>query len=67
MSRIAPTTGPDRGATQRGLPTWARGLLVVGLLYLFLAGVKALELGIRGIGEGFTDALFASASNPLAG
>jgi len=40
---------------------------VLGLLYLFLAGVKALELGIRGIGEGFTDALFASASNPLAG
>lgn len=40
---------------------------MLALLYLFLAGVKALELGIRGLGENFTDALFASASNPLAG
>jgi len=45
----------------------ARLLLVVTLLYVFLAGVKALESGIQIFGRDFTDGLFASASNPLAG
>jgi sodium-dependent phosphate cotransporter len=49
------------------VPPWVRLLLVLILLYLFLAGVKALEAGISAFGEDFTDSLFARASNPLAG
>lgn len=41
--------------------------MVVGLLYAFLAGVKALESGIGGLGEGFTDRIFEGVSNPFAG
>ena len=49
------------------LPGPVRGLLVVGLLYAFLIGVKLLEGGIKGLGSDFTDALFQGVSNPLAG
>ena len=49
------------------LPGPIRGLLVVGLLYLFLIGVKLLEGGINGLGEDFTDTLFQGVSNPVAG
>lgn len=51
----------------RQMPGWIRGLLVVLLLYLFLVGVKLLEGGIKGLGSDYTDALFESVSNPLAG
>jgi sodium-dependent phosphate cotransporter len=47
--------------------TWVRAIVVLALLYAFLVGVKALESGIRGLGEDFTDSLFARASNPFAG
>ncbi len=49
------------------VPPWVRVLLVLILLYLFLAGVKALESGIREFGEDLTDSLFERVSNPLAG
>jgi sodium-dependent phosphate cotransporter len=52
---------------QDRIPTWARLVLVLVLLYLFLVGVKALESGIRSFGEDFTDSLFARVSNPMAG
>jgi sodium-dependent phosphate cotransporter len=45
----------------------ARIALVVGLLYLFLVGVKSLEGGIGAFGGDFTDRLFENVSNPLAG
>lgn len=48
------------------LPNWGRVLLVVSLLYLFLAGVKGLETGIKLLGSGFTDTLFDGVSNPIA-
>ncbi len=49
------------------LPSPVRALFVVALLYAFLVGVKMLESGINGIGSDYTDPLFASVSNPLAG
>jgi sodium-dependent phosphate cotransporter len=49
------------------LPGPVRALLVVGLLYAFLIGVKLLEGGIKGLGKDFTDTLFQGVSNPLAG
>ena len=61
------TTGTDRGAPERGLPPVVRAILVVALLYLFLAGVRLLEGGIKGFGSDFTDTLFDGVSNPLAG
>jgi len=62
-------TEPKRGTAPRrfALPTWGRVLLVLGLLYVFLAGVKGLEIGIKDLGSGFTDTLFEGVSNPLAG
>jgi sodium-dependent phosphate cotransporter len=61
------TAAASRDVTQRRLPTWARAVLVVGLLYLFLAGVRLLEGGIKGLGSDFTDTLFQGVSNPVAG
>jgi solute carrier family 34 (sodium-dependent phosphate cotransporter) len=61
------TQAPAVAARGRALPGWARAAFVVGLLYLFLIGVKLLENGIEGLGSGFTDALFRGVSNPLAG
>ena len=49
------------------MPSWARSILVVGLLYAFLVGVKLLEGGIKGFGKDFEDALFESVTNPIAG
>jgi sodium-dependent phosphate cotransporter len=52
---------------RREIPSWLRGIIVVGLLYLFLAAVRLLEGGIKGFGSDFTDSLFQSVDNPLAG
>ena len=52
---------------ERKIPTWARLLLVLGLLYLFLAGVKFLESGIKAFGSDVAADLFEGISNPLAG
>ncbi len=49
------------------IPTWARLIYVLFLLYLFLVGVKALESGIKSFGADFTDSLFENVSNPIAG
>jgi sodium-dependent phosphate cotransporter len=60
-------TGTPTGEQTSRLPGPARALLVIFLLYLFLGGVKLLESGIKGLGSDFTDALFESVSNPVAG
>ena len=57
----------DEDTTTRRIPASVRLALVFFLLYLFLVGVKALESGIKGFGSDFTDGLFESVSNPLAG
>jgi solute carrier family 34 (sodium-dependent phosphate cotransporter) len=44
-----------------------RAVLVLGLLYVFLAGVGLLENGIAALGEGFQEGLLAQVSNPLSG
>ncbi len=54
-------------ATRRAIPAPLRALFVLALLYLFLAGVKLLEGGIKGFGSDFTDRLFDNIDNPLAG
>ncbi len=57
----------DQTHRQERVATWLRVVLVLLLLYLFLVGVKGLETGIKGFGEGFTDSLYRRVSNPLAG
>lgn len=64
MDTVEPTAVGQRTSS---LPGPVRTLLVVGLLYAFLIGVKLLEGGIKGLGSDFTDALFQGVSNPLAG
>ena len=54
-------------AQRPGPPAAVRGLLVVALLYLFLAGVGMLEAGIKNLGADLQEGLFASVDNPLAG
>lgn len=44
-----------------------RLVLVLGLLYAFLAGIKALELGIRAFGADFVDRVFDNITHPVAG
>ena len=62
-------SAPDGAALNEPsrLPAPVRSAIVVSLLYLFLVGVKLLEGGIKGIGSQYTDPLFESVSNPLAG
>ena len=63
-----PLTGSgtsDRGAVR--LPTTARAVLVVLLLYLFLTGVSLLGDGFKGLGRDFVDGLFEGVSNPVGG
>ena len=49
------------------MPTWARALLVLALLYLFLVGVSVLEAGIDQLGSDVQERLFDSVQNPMAG
>ncbi len=53
-------------ARQGQMPGWARLVLVVGLLYLFLVGVRLLETGIEGVTGGAQETLFEGITNPLA-
>jgi sodium-dependent phosphate cotransporter len=53
-------------AKKREMPSWLRLVLVVGLLYLFLVGVKLLEGGIKGLSGGAQESLFEGITNPLA-
>ena len=54
-------------AETRRMPGPLRAILVLGLLYLFLVGVKLLESGVKGLGEDFSQTLFEGVSNPLLG
>lgn len=45
----------------------ARAVLVLGLLYVFLAGVGLLEDGISALGPDVQEELFSSVTHPLAG
>ncbi|MDH3250678.1 MAG: sodium dependent phosphate transporter, partial [Acidimicrobiia bacterium] len=47
--------------------TWLRVVLVLGLLFVFLVGVKGLESGIKAFGADFADRLFETVSSPVAG
>jgi solute carrier family 34 (sodium-dependent phosphate cotransporter) len=58
---------PEERASTPTLPTPLRALLVVGLLYVFLVGVALLEVGIAGLGEGFTEGLLDQVAHPLSG
>jgi solute carrier family 34 (sodium-dependent phosphate cotransporter) len=49
------------------MPTPVRAALVIALLYLFLVGVALLEVGIAGLGEGFTTGLLDRVANPVSG
>ena len=48
------------------MPGWARTVLVVILLYLFLVGVRLLEGGIKGVSGGANESLFDGITNPIA-
>lgn len=67
MAELVPDTQEEAAEATDRFPTWVRVLFVFALLYLFLVGIKALETGIKEFGSDFTDNLFASVSNPIAG
>lgn len=52
---------------ERQIHKAARVAFVVGLLYVFLVGVKSLEAGIESFGGDFSDRLFENVANPVAG
>ena len=60
------THNPSPGPSASRLPAPLRAAIVLGLLYLFLVGVKLLEGGIKGLGSDYTEPLFEGVSNPLA-
>ncbi|MDG1410798.1 MAG: Na/Pi symporter [Acidimicrobiales bacterium] len=51
----------------REMPTGARAVLVVTLIYIFLVGVGLLEGGIKVMGADTQAQLFEGVNNPLAG
>jgi sodium-dependent phosphate cotransporter len=53
-------------AKGRQIPGRVRLLLVLGLLYLFLVGVRLLEAGIKGVSGGAQESLFEGITNPFA-
>lgn len=62
--RLKPAQRPGRTWTDSGL---ARILAVLGLLFVFLAGVKGLGDGITLLGRDALDAFFSATSNPFIG
>lgn len=58
------TTAP---LAPREMPTGARAVLVVTLIYIFLVGVGLLEGGIKVMGADTQAQLFQGVDNPLAG
>jgi len=52
---------------EREFPTWARSILVFGLIYSFLVGVSLLEKGINVMGSDTQESLFSNVNNPVAG
>jgi sodium-dependent phosphate cotransporter len=71
VKRIGP---PESTASQspivegpkQGLSPGGRAALVVGLLYLFLVGVKMLEGGVKLLGDETAGGLFDGITNPVA-
>lgn len=61
-----PSPSPIVAGPSRQMPTWLRALLVFGLLYLFLVGVKALESGVKGLGDDAAGQLFEGITSPVA-
>lgn len=57
---------PRRLDGRKPTTVWVRAIIVVGFLFLFLVGVKALESGINAFGAGTAERLFESVSSPLA-
>lgn len=64
---VSSRTSSTQDVSRRGVPTAARALVVLGLLFLFLVGVGLLEEGINSLGSDIQEELFSSVSNPLAG
>ena len=54
-------------ASDRDLPTGARAVVVLLLVYVFLVGVSMLESGIKVMGADTQERLFQGVSNPVAG
>jgi len=67
-SEPTPERSPETfaAARKRRVPGWVRLLLVLGLLYLFLVGVRLLEVGIGAVSGGADESLFQGITNPLA-
>lgn len=59
-------SSPIAEPPKRTLPPAVRAILVVGLLYLFLVGVKMLENGVKGLGSDTAGGLFDGITNPVA-
>ena len=66
-TQLGPVVPLDPAESHRQVPPFARGLLVLLLLYLFLVGVALLESGIGAMGEGFQAAFLSSVSHPISG
>ena len=63
---VEPAAELAEEARRRQMPGWVRLLLVLGLLYFFLVGVRLLEAGIKGVTGGAQESLFEGITNPVA-
>lgn len=53
--------------TASGTPAWRTGLYIVGLVFVFLIGVRGLGDGFSLVGEEAAQAFIAATTNPLIG
>lgn len=65
-AEIPEPVSPIVQGPKAGMPPAGRAALVVGLLYLFLVGVKMLEGGVKLLGSDTAGGLFDGITNPLA-
>ena len=66
MENSSPALSPN-SPNNREIPTLVRAILVLALLYLFLAGVELLGGGFKSLGKDLVDGLFKGVSNPIGG
>ena len=52
---------------KRPFPAWLRLIAVLGFLYVFLVGIKHLEVGIASMGSEFVDSVVAQVASPVSG
>jgi len=67
LTEISERVPIAKAERHRRLPGWLSGLIVLGLIYLFLVGIKLIGAAFAMLGEGFSKRIMATTSDPMVG